>query len=70
MDNAGNMPKPFTIDNCEGYSAEEMAALNAEFAARWNGWDVKESQLFLYANGKPMEEDVALAEFWREVAGR
>ena len=27
---------PFTLDNCEGYSQQEMDVLNQEFTHRWN----------------------------------
>ena len=48
---------PLTSENCEGYSAEEMTALNAEFDRRWNA-------------GEWQSFDGARAEFQDEVARR
>lgn len=61
---------PLTPENCEGYSTEEMATLNAEFDARWNGWSVEESQRFTYSDGSMMSFDDARRAFQDEVSRR
>jgi hypothetical protein len=61
---------PFTTENCAGHTQAAMEALNAAFVARWNGWEVPDDQLFLYANGLPMTEEDAIKAFQEEVAGR
>ena len=60
----------FTIENTDGYAQAQLDSLNAEFTARWNGWNVPEDQLFFYANGEHMEEEMAWKQFAAEVAGR
>jgi len=62
--------QPFTPDNSAGYSAAEMAGLNAEFTDRWNGWTVPEQQLFVYGDGELMTLDDAIKAFQAEVAAR
>ncbi len=61
---------PFTPDNCEGYTAAEMATLNVEFLRRWNGWEVDDAHLFVYANGEDMSEEEAIHYFQDEVSRR
>lgn len=61
---------PFTSDNSEGYTQEEMNALNKEFDQRWNDWTVEQSQMFQYGNGELMTEEDAIKYFQDEVARR
>lgn len=61
---------PFTTENCEGYTQDDMARLNAEFTHRWNGWNVQEGLMFLYHNGALMGAEDAIKQFQHEVARR
>jgi hypothetical protein len=60
----------FTLDTTTGYTQTELDALNTEFNARWNGWDIEENKMFLYSNGTHMSAEDAWKAFSDEVAGR
>lgn len=58
---------PFAADATTGHDAAIVAALNAEFTVRWNGWHGKG---FAYNTGELMSLDDAIKAFQDEVAGR
>lgn len=58
------IPMRFTLDTTTGYTQEQLDALTAEFAARWNAGEYR------YVSDEPLDQHTAWKQFADEVAGR